>query len=282
MRTLLGLVVLGAPALALAQSAPPGPPGSEPPPPQPYEPATGNPPYTNAPPPATTPNPGPYGPGAGTQPYTPPPPNGPPPGQQPYGGPYGQPPPPQPYGQPGPYGQPPPPYQQPYGQPYTPPPRPLRGGLTFEANLGVGWIRLAADNDSDTSDAGVGGLCLGIGGWVGKNTAITARLAGVNYTEDDVRFSAIFLGPSVQHWIDKAFWVGGGIGLGIFGASSTYNNDSDAIGGVGLDLRVGYSFNTQSENTFNVSFEVNPSFLEENGVRATATGIALLVGYQHL
>lgn len=277
MRTLLGLVVLGAPALALAQSAPPGPPGSEPPPPpQPYEPATGNPPYTNPPPPATSPSPGPYGPGAGTQPYTPPPPNGPPPGQPPHGGPYGPPPPP-PYGQP--YGQP---YQQPYGQPYTPPPRPLRGGLTFEANLGVGWIRLAADNDSDTSDAGVGGLCLGIGGWVGKNTAITARLAGVNYTENDIRFSAIFLGPSVQHWIDKAFWVGGGIGLGIFGASSTYSDESDAIGGVGLDLRVGYSFNTQSENTFNVSFEVNPSFLEENGERATATGIALLVGYQHL
>ena len=286
MRTLIGLVVLAVPALSFAQSAPP--PGSQPAPPppppagsqQPYQPATGNPPY-NAPPPAS-PNNGPYDPNAGTGPYAPPPPQGPPPQGPPPQGPYGQP--QGPYGQPGPYGQQPygQPYQ-PYGpQPYQPPPRPLRGGLTFEANLGVGWIKISDDYNSDTSDAGLGGICLGIGGWVGKNIAITARLAGVNFEENDTRYSAIFLGPSLQYWIDDHIWLGGGAGIGVFAASSSYGGEDNSISGFGLDLRAGYTFNAGSENTINASVEINPSFFNEDGQSGTATGIALLVGYQHL
>lgn len=58
--------------------------------------------------------------------------------------------------------------------------------------------------------------------------------------------------------------------------------DSDSISGLGLDLRAGYTFTKGSENTFNVSMELNPGFYSENGQSATSIGIALLLGYQHL
>ena len=65
-------------------------------------------------------------------------------------------------------------------------------------------------------------------------------------------------------------------------AAGNTSGNSDSTTGFGLDLRVGYTFPSTSENTFNVSFEVTPTFLSENNQSATLTSIALLVGYQHL
>src|SRR5690606_35254354 len=87
-------------------------------------------------------------------------------------------------------------------------PRVLRHGLTFEANLGIGWIHLSTEEVSDFSeDAGLAGLSLGVGGWVGTQTAITARLAGVTLSDRDLRLSQIFLGPSAQFWMNDNLWL---------------------------------------------------------------------------
>ncbi|HEY5928619.1 MAG TPA: hypothetical protein VIV11_43335 [Kofleriaceae bacterium] len=239
--SLVSVFVVAVPALALAQTPPPPLPQPAPPPP----PAAGAPADPFAPVPPTDP-----------APPMPPPQPAPPP----------------------PYYQPPPPPM--YAQPPPPPPS-LHRGMTFEANLGIGWIRLTDEGgDSETSDVGVGGLSLGVGGWMNEKVAITARLSGVTISEDDSRFSAIFLGPSAQYWVDKHFWLGGGVGLGIVAASSGDLNDS--ITGFSLDLRAGYTFNEGSENTFNASLEINPGFYSENGSSGTATGVGLLFGYQHL
>lgn len=287
MRSLIGVLILGAPALALAQ---PGQDPAPPPPPGTYQPATGNPPYA-APPPS---QPGPYNPNNGTQPYTPPPPAGPPPQyppQQPYPQqpqPY---PPPQPYGQPypqGPYGQPPVGYQpyQPYQQP-APPPRPLRDGMTFEIGLGIGWLQADDNSTSDTSDAGVA-FNLGLGGWFNKNMAVTGRLASTSVTigDDgyggDITMHAMFLGPSLQYWVDDGLFIRAGAGLAIAGVSSTYADGSDSISGFGLDLGIGYNFTRGSENTFNASLELTPGFYNENGESMTLGGLSINVGYQHL
>jgi hypothetical protein len=284
MRSLFGVVILGAPALAFAQ---PGADPSPPPPQGPYQPATGNPPYS-APPPA---QPGPYNPNNGTQPYTPPPPNGPAPGQQPYPQPQPYPQQPQPYypqPQQGPYGQQPygyQPYQQPYQQP--PPPRNLRDGMTFEINLGIGWLQADDEYTSDTSDAGLG-FGLGIGGWLGTNMAVTGRLAStsVKVGDDgyggDITMHGMFLGPSLQYWVDEGLFIRAGLGIAIAGVSSQYSDESDSINGFGLDLGVGYNFSRGTENTFNASLELTPGFYSENGESATLGGISLLVGYQHL
>jgi hypothetical protein len=244
---------VAAPSVALAQPAP-----SSPPPP-------------NGPPPG---NPAPYDPNAGSGPYAPAP-NGPAPGQ---------PPPP-----PGGYGQP---TQPNYGyQPYQYQQAPVsvRSGMTFEANLGLGWIRVSPDGeDSDTSDVGLGGLCLGVGGWVSPKLAITARLAGATVFDTimgaDFRYTNAFFGGSAQYWVDDHFWFGGGAGLGVYALHVDYNgeSDGDSINGFALDMRAGYTFSATTESTWNVSFELNPAFYSDNGQDATVTSIAILGGYQHL
>jgi hypothetical protein len=162
-----------------------------------------------------------------------------------------------------------------------PPPQSLRNGMTFEANLGLGWIRASANDDSDTSDLGLGGLSLGLGGWVSPKVAITARIAGVTYSDDGGRVTDAFFGPSLQYWVDDHFWFGGGVGLGVL-AVSVDNVGDDSTTGIGFDLRAGYTFTAGSENTFNASFELNPGHFSENGSSATFTGIGILLGYQHL
>jgi hypothetical protein len=149
--------------------------------------------------------------------------------------------------------------------------------MTFEANLGLGWIT----GDSDTSDLGLGGLSLGLGGWVSPKLAITGRIAGVTLSDNGARLSNVFFGPSLQYWIDDHFWLGGGLGVGIL-ALSLDNGDGDSITGLGLDLRIGYTFTVGSENTINASFELNPGHFSENGNSETLTGIGILLGYQHL
>lgn len=180
---------------------------------------------------------------------------------------------------------PPPPaggYYQPVAPVYMPPQQPqtLHRTMTFELNIGFGWVNASADGDSETSDLGLGGLSIGVGGWLNEKIALTGRIAGVTLSENDAQLSDVFFGPSIQYWIDNHFWLGGGAGLGILAASG--GGDEDSITGFGLDLRVGYTFNEGSENTLNASFELNPGFFSENGNSATLTGIGILIGYQHL
>lgn len=95
------------------------------------------------------------------------------------------------------------------------------------------------------------GPSLGLGGWLSPNVALTARSAGVTYSEGGASLTEAFIGPSLQCWVDD-------------------------------DLRVGYTFNPGTENTFNASFELNPAFFSENGSDATFTSIGFLFGYQYL
>lgn len=198
-------------------------------------------------------------------------------------------PPPVPAQGPTPGGYPPAPaggYYQPapvYGLPQQPEQRTqssLRNGMTGELNIGIGWIRVSDENDSDTSDAGLAGLSLGLGGWLSPKLALTARIAGVTYSEDGDSLTDAFFGPSLQYWVDDHFWLGGGVGLGVIRLDTSVGDDS--VSGFSFDLRVGYTFNMGTENTFNASFELNPGFFSDNGADATFTGIGFLVGYQHL
>ncbi len=153
-------------------------------------------------------------------------------------------------------------------------------GMTFEANLGVGLLWFSKDGESSDKETSLGGLNLGVGGWVNPQLAITLRVAGVTYSEDimgeTARLTAGFVGPSAQYWVSENAWIGGGLGLGFIQA--TYAGQSESKTGLGLDLRTGYTFSTTSENTWNLSFELTPSSIEE----VTVWGAAVLFGYQHL
>lgn len=190
-------------------------------------------------------------------------------------------PPPEPAPMPAPAPPPPPGY---YAPPpptmYAAAPVNLHNGMTFEANIGLGWIHASADGGSDTSDLGLGGLDIGVGGWINPKLAITGRIAGVTLSDNGARLTSGVLVGSAQYWVDDHFWFGGGAGLGLLGFSG--QGAPDPITGLGLDLRAGYTFVATTENTFNVSLELTPTFLSENGSSATFTGIGILLGYQHL
>jgi hypothetical protein len=175
---------------------------------------------------------------------------------------------------------------------YAPPAAPttFHRGTTFELNLGVGFIHASAGNISDNSDAALGGVDLGVGGWLNEHLALTLRIAGVTYSQGDGRFTDAFFGPSLQYWFDNNFWVGGGAGLGVLAASSSGTGSStDSQGGFSLDLRAGYSFSSSSANTFNISVELDPGWYKlsvgndtGSSISASYTGVALLLGYQYL
>lgn len=181
----------------------------------------------------------------------------------------------------------PPSYAQPaYAPPvYAPPPAPttFHRGTTFEANIGVGFIHASAGSVSDNSDASLGGLDLGVGGWLGEHLALTVRIAGLTYSQDAGRFTDAYFGPSLQYWLDNNFWFGGGAGLGVLAVGSNGSTtNSDSVGGFSLDLRAGYSFSSSSANTFNLSVELNPGWYSRDSQSASYTGVALLLGYQYL
>jgi hypothetical protein len=255
---LAALLLVGVPSLAIAQAPSPAPaPAPDPnaPPPDPNAP----PPDPNAPPP--DPNAPPLDPNAPPSPAPQPA-----PAPQPL----------QPAPSPGYY------QQQPVYQP--PPSTTLHDGLTFEVQLGLGWIRVSPEGqDGRTSDLGLGGLSGGVGGWVNRQLAITGRIATATITgTGDSRASAVFLGPSVQYWVDPRFWLGGGAGLGFLTGTDPSGNAQDSVTGIALDIRVGYTFNEGTENTIQASLELTPGFFSENGSSATVTGIGILLGYQHL
>jgi hypothetical protein len=189
--------------------------------------------------------------------------------------------------------------QPPYGaQPSYQAPPPVtpwafHRGVTFEANLGVGFVRLT-DSGGGTpinTDGALAGADLGVGGWLSPQLALTVRIAG-----NQVKYMGVpgpgegnlvnaFFGPSLQFWANPNVWLGGGVGFATFrdvGGSCSGNGSSQCgVNGWGLDLRAGYSFG-DTANTFNVSVELNPSFYSNNGSSGTATGFALLAGYQYL
>jgi hypothetical protein len=203
------------------------------------------------------------------QPYDPPP--SPPPSGYP-------PPPPQPQPPPPGYGQPPPPG---YGPGYVQP-RPMRSGLTFEANIGLGFIWARNEGrDSDTEGA-LAGLNLGLGGWLNDRMAVTGRIAGATFSPSDgVRFTQGFAGPSLQYWTDDHVWVGAGVGLG-FARITVDGFGSDSETGFALDLRAGYTFSQNTESTWNVSIEYTPAFFEVDGRSLQINSFGILFGYQHL
>ena len=96
--------------------------------------------------------------------------------------------------------------------------------MTFEANLGIGWIHGSTDTASDTSDLSLGGLDLGLGGWVSPQLAITGRIAGVTDSVSGGRITSGVLVGAVQYWPTPNVWVGGGLGVGVLASDARPRN----------------------------------------------------------
>ncbi len=151
--------------------------------------------------------------------------------------------------------------------------------MTVEVGLGVGWLNISGNSDSETSDLGTS-LFFAVGAWITPQLAITGRIAAVGLSEDDLSVTHAFFGPALQYWLTDQVWLGGGVGLTGFRVSDGFSGEQ--IDGFGFDLRAGYSLSVGGENTLNLSFELIPGFYSEGGESARITGIGVLLGYQHL
>jgi hypothetical protein len=171
-------------------------------------------------------------------------------------------------------------------------------GVTVELNLGVGfmWSRDNSTGMESQTYTSLGGLDIGIGGWVSPQIAVSGRIAGVTYSEDigngnTLSLTGAFFGPSVQYWVDDHLWFGGGIGLAVArvlsSSDSTIDTSSASQTGFGIDLRAGYTFTSSSKNSFNISVELTPGIFSTtdamgNSSTGTLNGFAILAGYQYL
>jgi hypothetical protein len=162
------------------------------------------------------------------------------------------------------------------------PPRPRRAGFTLEGSLGLGVTRVAGGDDAEHF-IGLSGLNVGIGGFIGPQTALTLRIAGGTFSSDrfgpELRYTTGFGGPAVQHYVTDRLFVGGGLGLGVFANSRSEEADEvdgGAETGFALDLRAGYDILSGARGALHVAFEMIPVFLDDG----TVTSMGFQVGAQ--
>lgn len=154
----------------------------------------------------------------------------------------------------------------------------VRKGVTFEANLGLGWLRVAPEESMTVTESALGGLNLGIGGWLSSRAALSFRIAGATYSEEGGSITSGFAGGALQLWASDAFWFGGGLGMGFVSVDLEDGPDPDVETGLGLDLRVGITPVMSGSHSLNFSFEISPVYLDGG----TITSMGLLLGYQYL
>jgi hypothetical protein len=163
-------------------------------------------------------------------------------------------------------------------------PPPGHDGFTFELNLGLGITRFSPDGHAAaTNENGLGGLDVGIGGFINRQNALMLRISGTQFgagtdaNGDAIQFLSGFVGPSLQHWIGEDVFVGGGMGIAVLSlVSGTTTRASDR--GFGLDGRVGYAFSHSASNAFHGSLEISTGLYDGGAV----TSFAVLVGWQHI
>lgn len=161
-------------------------------------------------------------------------------------------------------------------QPATTEPAPSKNrGFTVEANLGLGALGVRADGGSGTSWSGAG-FDLGAGVFVSPRLAVSLRAAAVTVEADERRIIQSFVGPSLQYWPASNVWIGGGVGLGTLRLAGTTSTITEHR--LGLDLRAGFTFNPESTHSWNLSIEAAPAMFDFG----YTTGVAFLLGYQHL
>jgi hypothetical protein len=143
---------------------------------------------------------------------------------------------------------------------------------TFELGGGLGAV------PEDDSVEWIRFVGVGAGGWTRSGNVMTLRLAGVETQArhagaESVTTYWLYLGPSVQVWLGEHAWLGGGLGLSMYGDA-----DSEHDYGFAADLRAGYTFSgPQSASSFNVSLEVTPGMAG----RFMFAAAGILVGYQY-
>lgn|SRR5262245_16161015 len=131
-----------------------------------------------------------------------------------------------------------------------------RGGFTLLFNLGVG---IQNDTAVEESAVGLGGLNIGVGGFLTPNVAVLGRFSGTNVEYSDLGFRQVsgVLGATVQFWGSKhaGIEVGGGMGY--------WNADGFDDRGFGLILAVPITLVNKGKHNLQASIEYAPVFTSD-------------------
>lgn len=153
--------------------------------------------------------------------------------------------------------------------------QPIGTGLTVEAGLGLGRLRVG---DAGTQQAT--NVSLGVGLWITPSDALSLRISGGSHGRNDVvTITASVLSLGLQHWFTRSWWLGAGAGVGTL----TYEYldaraDPDPQSGLGLELRAGYCFGIWGKHALSLGLDASHLQLEEG----SATAVGVLLSYQYL
>jgi len=148
---------------------------------------------------------------------------------------------------------------------------PNRSGFSLLLTMGVGF---QYTDLLEESAVGLGGLNLGIGGFLTDDVALFFRLSGTNVNQTDIDIATVsgVGGPSVQYWANDSFNLEGGLGYGFVDYEGL---DDD---GFGLILGVGYSFWHRGKSSLQFGLEYAPVFVDSGNVH----NIGVTFGWQLL
>ena len=145
-------------------------------------------------------------------------------------------------------------------------PGPNRKGFTLLLSLGLG---VQSDEVLDDTQLGLGGLNLGLGGFLSPQLALMFRASGTpasyNLLEDfegelDFRQTSGVAGVVIQYWFSDRFNIEGGPGLGFWTADLAGEDADDS--GFGFIAGAGYSFFQSSKVSLQIGVEIAPVFTD--------------------
>ena len=147
----------------------------------------------------------------------------------------------------------------------------------FSSNGGCGGKNSSSSSETSTAaDFGLAPLALSIGGFLTPKVALLFRAAGTSYFVGNTQYINAFYGPVVEVWPHPVFFVGGGPGLGVFGANpltSSYGRDPE--GAFALDARAGFALIQGRNHDLTLSVEGIAGFYEE-----THMSLALIAAWK--
>jgi len=149
-----------------------------------------------------------------------------------------------------------------------------RGGFTLLLTLGAGY-----QNDAALSESawGLGGLNLGIGGFLNEDLALMFRVSGTNVSYDVTGGGSVSQvsgvgGVGVQYWPNDKVNVEGAVGMGFWDLEGTSDQS------FGLILGAAYAFFNSGKHNLQVGLEYAPAFTDPD----TVHNLGIVFGWQFL
>jgi hypothetical protein len=144
-----------------------------------------------------------------------------------------------------------------------------RGGFTLMLDLGLGLQR---DEAFGTTESGLAGVNLGIGGFLTDRLALMLRESGTNVSYGPVRQVSVVVAPALQYWANDRLSLTGGVGAGL------WSIDDVNEGGLGLVLGVHYALWQSGRHSLFLGVDYAPAFTDPE----TVHNLGILFGWQLL